>query len=154
RNARRNRTRHALTVASLAGSLGLVGVLFALSRALFVGSDATPGQARRLVVHHKIALTQDLPLAYEQTIQKIPRVRAVTRLRWFGGRYRDSRDPGNQFAQFAVEPHALFAVYSEFQISEDVRRAFVSQKSACVASRTLADRLGWKVGERISLVGT
>lgn len=154
RNALRHRTRNALTVASLAGSLCLVGVLLALSRALFVGSDVEPGQARRLVVHHKIALTQDLPVAFEQTIRKIPGVRAVTRLRWFGGTYRDSRDSKNQFAQFAVEPQTLFAVYPEFQIGESARRLFQSQKTACVASRALADRLAWKPGERIALIGT
>lgn len=154
RNALRNRTRNALTVASVAVSLCLVGVLFALSRALFFGSDATPGQARRLVVHHRIALTQDLPLAHEQAIRRIAGVRAVTRLRWFGGSYRDGGDPGNRFAQFAIEPETLFAVYPEFQISEEGRRAFASQKTACVASRSLADRLGWKISERILLVGT
>jgi putative ABC transport system permease protein len=154
RNTLRNRRRTALTLASMAVSLCLLGVLLALSRALFYGGDTTPGQARRLVVHHKIALTQDLPVAYEQKIGQIPGVQAATSLRWFGGTYKDAGDPKNRFAQFAVEPRSLFAVYPEFRISESEKEAFNSQKTACVASRALANKLGWKLGDRITLVGS
>jgi putative ABC transport system permease protein len=154
RNLLRHRRRSVLTVASIAVSLCLLGVLLALYRALFYTGDTTPGQARRLVVHHKIALTQDLPLAYEATIAQTPGVQAVTSLRWFGGTYRDPGDPKTRFAQFAIEPKTLFAVYPEFHIQASEKQAFVSQKTACVASRDLANRLGWKLGERIPLVGT
>jgi len=153
KNSLRNRRRSMLTIASMAVSICLIGVLLALSRALFYGGDTTPGQAKRLIVHHKIALTQDLPVAYEQTIKKIPGVQAVTRLRWFGGTYRDARDPKNRFAQFAIEPQVLFDVHPEFQIPETEKQAFNSQKTACVASRPLAEKLGLKLGERITLVG-
>ena len=34
----------------------------------------------------------------------------MTRLRWFGGTYKDARDTKNQFAQFAIEPQTLFDV--------------------------------------------
>lgn len=57
KNSLRNRRRSMLTIASMAVSICLIGVLLALSRALFYGSDTTPGQAKRLIVHHKIALT-------------------------------------------------------------------------------------------------
>jgi putative ABC transport system permease protein len=153
KNSLRNRRRSMLMIASMAVSICLIGVLLALSRALFYGGDTAPGQAKRLIVHHKIALTQDLPVAYEQSITKIPGVQAVTRLRWFGGTYRDARDPKNRFAQFAIEPPTLFEVHPEFQIQESEKQAFISQKTACVASRPLAEKLGWKPGERITLVG-
>jgi putative ABC transport system permease protein len=153
RNTLRNRRRNVLTVASVAVSICLVGVLLALSRALFYGGDTTPGQAKRLIVHHKIALTQELPVGYEQTLKNIPGVHAVTGLRWFGGTYKDDLDPKHRFGQFAVEPQTLFEVYPEFRISESEKQAFISQKTACVASRALAEKLGWKLGERITLVG-
>jgi len=70
-NILRNRRRTAFTVASIALSICLIGLLFALTRALFFGEDSTPEQAKRIVVHHKIALTQDLPIGYEQTIKTI-----------------------------------------------------------------------------------
>jgi putative ABC transport system permease protein len=153
RNTFRNRRRSALTVASLAISLCLLGLLLALSRALFFGPNPTPGEALRIVVHHKIALTQDLPVSDETKISRIPGVHSVTSLRWFGGTYKDDRDPKNHFGQFAIEPHNLFDVYPELRIPHDQRRAFIEDKTACVASRVLADRLGWRLGERITLVG-
>ena len=154
RNILRNRRRSLLTLASVAVSLCLLGVLLALSRALFLGSDTTPAQAMRLVVHHKIALTQDLPVAEEQTIEHLAGVRAITSLRWFGGTYKDPGDPKNHFAQFAIEPEKLFEVYPEFRIPVDEKRSFLTNKTACVASRALAKELNWKVGDRITLVGT
>ena len=153
RNTLRNRRRSALTVASMAVSLCLLGVLLVLYRALFYGGETTPGQARRLVVHHRIALTQELPIAYEQKMKRIPGVCAVTHLRWFGGTYKDPGNPKNRFGQFAIEPETLFNVYPELKISESEKQAFLSQKTTCVASRALADRLGWRLGTRIPLVG-
>ncbi len=153
RNVLRNRRRTLLTLLSVAVSLCLLGVLLALCRVLFFVGETTPGQAMRLVVHHKIALTQDLPVAQEQKIEQLREVRSVTSLRWFGGTYKDPGDPKNHFAQFAIEPQKLFDVYPEFRIPAGEKRAFLAQKTACVASRALAAELGWKVGDRITLVG-
>ncbi len=153
KNALRSKRRTFLTIASLAASLCLLGVLMGLYRALFLAPDTTPGQALRLVIHHKVSLTQDLPISYEEKIAQLPGVRGVTSLRWFGGVYKDARDPRNQFAQFAIEPAQLFDVYPEFTMPDEEIRTFREQKTACIASRALADKLGWKLGERIVLVG-
>jgi putative ABC transport system permease protein len=72
---------------------------------------------------------------------------------WFGGTYRDARDTKNFFARFAVRSDKLFQIYSEFTIPEDEKQAFIRQRTACVASRDLAKKFGWQLGERISLVG-
>ena len=66
KNALRSKRRTFLTVASIAASLCLLGVLMGLYRALFLAPDTTPGQALRLVTHHKVSLTQDLPISYEE----------------------------------------------------------------------------------------
>jgi putative ABC transport system permease protein len=42
---------------------------------------------------------------------------------------------------------------SEFQIPEDQKLAFEHERTACVISRTLADQLRFKIGDRITLVG-
>ena len=57
-----------------------------------------------MVVHHRVALTQDLPQSYERKIAAIPGVKDVTGRRWFGGIYKDARDPRNNFAQFGPRP--------------------------------------------------
>jgi putative ABC transport system permease protein len=153
KNSLRNRRRSALTIASIAVSLCLLGVLLALYHTLFFGGEATPGQALRLVTHHKVSLAQDLPLSYEQKIEQTPGVKAVTRLRWFGSAYKDAGDPKNRFARFAIEPLQFFEVHPEFEMPDDQKQAFRQQKTSCIASKSLADKLGWKLGERIVLVG-
>lgn len=100
RNSLRDRRRSALTVVSIAVSFFLLALLLALYRSLFYGAGTTPGQAKRLVVHHKIALTQNLPVSYEEKIRQIPGVHAVTSLRWLGGTYKDACDPKNRFARY------------------------------------------------------
>jgi putative ABC transport system permease protein len=154
KNALRSKRRAFLTMASVALSFCLLAVLMALYHALYLAPPATPGQALRLIVHHKVSLTQDLPLSYEKKIAAIPGVKDVTSLRWFGGTYKDARDSKNNFAQFGIEPDHFFNVYPEFRMPQDQIAAFEQQKTACIASRALANKLGWKVGEHINLVGT
>ena len=68
KNSLRSKRRTTLTIASIAISLCLLTLLLALYRALFLAPEQSPGQALRLVVHHKVSLTQDLPLSYEGKI--------------------------------------------------------------------------------------
>lgn len=153
KNSLRSKRRTVLTIASIAVSLCLIAVLMALYRALFLAPDPIPGEALRLIVHHKVSLTQELPRSYERKIEQIPGVRAVTSLRWFGGVYKDARDPKNQFARFAIEPGRFFDVHPEITMPQEQILAFQKQKTACIASRPLAENLGWKIGERITIVG-
>src|SRR5262245_30556431 len=153
RNSLRNRRRSALTISSIAVSLCLLGLLMAMYRALFFGGEITPAQALRLMTRHKVSLAQRMPFSYGAKIEQIPGVRGVSVWQWFGGTYRDARDPRNFFARFGVDPAKLFDIHTEFQLGEDVKRTFQHERTACVASRALADKFGWKPGERITLIG-
>jgi putative ABC transport system permease protein len=152
KNAVRSKRRSFLTVASMATSLCVLGLIFSLYRVLFAGGDETGTAALRLITHHKVSLTEELPVSYEDKIRKVEGVKAVTSLRWFGGTYKDARDPNNQFGQFAVEPEAFLQVHPEVKLSEQAQHAFVTQKTAAIAGRSLAAKLHWLPGERITLV--
>jgi putative ABC transport system permease protein len=149
----RNRRRSVLTIASVAASLCLLGVLAAIHRVLFFGGDSTPAQALRLITHHKVSLAQSLPTAYVGHIRQVPGVKAATAWQWFGGVYRDAQDPRNFFARFGVDPVQMFQVWPEYVITDDQRLAFGRQRTACVTSRILSNKFGWSPGERITLVG-
>jgi putative ABC transport system permease protein len=149
----RNRRRSALTIASMAASLCLLGILMTIYRVLFFGGDSTPAQALRLITHHKVSLAQSLPIACVRDIQQVPGVKAATAWQWFGGAYRDARDPRNFFARFGVDPTQMFRVWPEYVIPEDQSLAFERKRTACVSSRTPASKFGWRLGERITLVG-
>ncbi len=152
KNSLRNRRRSVLTISSIAVSLCLLGVLVAMYHALFYG-EQTPGQALRLVVRHRVSLAQPIPVAYEAKIRQVPGVKEVSVWNWFGGAYKDARDPKNFFARLGVEPKAFMKIRTQMEMAEDQRRAFIEDKTGCVVSRDLAQKLGFKLGDRITLVG-
>jgi putative ABC transport system permease protein len=136
KNSLRNRRRSVLTISSVAVSLCLLGVLIAIYHALFY-AQATPGQALRLVVRHKVSLAQPIPVAYEEKIRKLPGVKEVSAWNWFGGTYKDNRDQRNFFARFGVEPKAFLAIRTQMNMPEDQRKAFITQRTGCVISNDL-----------------
>lgn len=152
KNSLRNRRRSALTISSIAVSLCLLGLLIAVYHALFY-PEQTPSQALRLVVRHKVSLGQAIPRAYEEKIRHVPGVKEVTVWNWFGGSYKDARDPKNFFARLAVEPKPFFTLRSSLEMPTDERQAFISDRQGAIVSKDLAEKLDFKVGQRITLVG-
>ncbi len=152
KNSLRNRRRSLLTISSVAVSLCLLGVLIAIYHALFY-SQATPGQALRAVVRHKVSLAQPIPVAYEAKVRVVPGVKEVSVWNWFGGTYKDNRDQKNFFARFGVEPQPFMTIRTQMDMPEDQRKAFITDRTGCVVSRDLAEKLNFKIGDRITLVG-
>ena len=152
KNCWRNRRRTTLTIISIGVSMCLLGVLIGVYHALYL-SDATPDQALRLVTRNRISLTVPIPLFYEQRIQQIPGVKTVMNSQWYGGVYKDARDPKNFFARFGVEPDKLFTIYGELRIPEDQKQAFIHDRTGCVIGRDLANKFNFHVGDRITLTG-
>jgi putative ABC transport system permease protein len=152
KNTLRNRRRSILTIASVAISLCILGVLIAMYQAMFLG-DPTPAQALRLITRHRVSLTQPIPIYYRDKITRIQGVKDLTVWQWFGGTYKDNRDPKNMFPRFAAEPNRLLNVMPEYQMPDDQKLAFQRERTGCIISRTLANQLNFKVGDRITLVG-
>ncbi len=152
KNAFRNKTRTVFTTLSVAGSFCMLGVLMAVYHLFFVRA-APPGQALRLIVRNRISFTTPIPVSYAARIQSVPGVRTVMKYQWFGGTYKDSRDPRNSFSRFAVEGPKLFTVHPEYSIAPDELRAFLRERDSCILGRPLAERLGVHAGSHIVLVG-
>ncbi|MSV28736.1 MAG: ABC transporter permease [Bryobacterales bacterium] len=151
KNCWRNRRRTTLTIVSIGASLCLLGVLMAIYHAFYF-SDPPPEQALRLVTRNRVSLTFQMPQAYREQIKQIPGVREVMISQWFGGKYKDSR-PENMFARFASEPDRLFTIHGEMKVPEDQKKAFQRERSACLVGKALADKYGWKLGDKITIVG-
>ena len=152
KNCWRNRRRTILTVVSIAVSMCLLGVMISMYHAFYLSSPA-PEEALRLVVRNRISLTVEIPEFYGPRIQQVAGVRGVMISQWFGGTYKDARDPKNFFARLAVEPDKLFAMFPEYVMPEDQKKAFARERTACVVGRDLANNLNFHVGDRINLVG-
>jgi putative ABC transport system permease protein len=152
KNSLRNPRRSILTIASMAVSLCLLGVLMAMYHALFL-KDQTPGQAMRLVTRNKVSLAQAIPISDENKIRGVPGVKQVSVWNWFGGTYKDARDTKNFFGRFGVEPKAFLTIRTQMEMPEDERKAFTSDKTACILSDDMAQKLNLKVGDRVTLIG-
>lgn len=149
RNLMRRKVRTIFTALSILVAFLLFGGLMALRGAFSMGIDIA-GQDR-LVMIHKVSFIQPLPIAYRQRIVATPGVAAVTHASWFGGIYQDRR---NFFAQMAVEPETWLDMYPEYVLSDEARKAWLADRTGCIVGRALADRFGWKVGDRVPLQAT
>ena len=104
--------------------------------------------ADRLVVLGRTGLIQPLPMPYYPRIQRIPGVKDAAHATWFGGIYQE---PKNFFPQFAVDPDSWVAMYPEFMVDPAQWHAFKADRQGVMIGRKLAERFGWKIGDRIPL---
>jgi putative ABC transport system permease protein len=145
-NLFRKKIRTTLTVGSFFVAILLFSLLAALRAGFNQGIDVAG--ADRLVVVGRTGLIQPLPLPYKERLKRTPGVKEVAHATWFGGIYQE---PKNFFAQFAIEPDSWLAMYPEFRVDPAEWRAFKEDRQGVMIGRKLAERFGWKVGDRIPL---
>ena len=148
-NLFRKKIRTALTIGSFAVALFLFGLLVIVRGAFSQGVDIAG--ADRLVVINKVSLIQPLPLSYRDRLLRISGIKQVTYDNWFGGVYQDEK---NFFPQFAIDVEHQRAMYPEFIVPEEQWQAFAGDREGAIAGQSLADRFGWKIGDRIPIKGT
>lgn len=148
-NFKRHKVRTTLTVLSILVAFLLFGYLAAISKAFEMGIEMAGKD--RLVVRHKVSLIQMLPVSYETRIEGIEGVDDATHATWFGGIYQD---PKNFFGQFPVKPDEFMAMYPEFVLPADQMDAWKRTRTGAVVGRKIADRFGFKVGDKVPLQAT
>ena len=152
KNAFRNKRRSILTVLSIAFSLLLLTLMMTIWRAFYL-DEGSAESAERLVVRHRVSLTFNLPGYYREKIRAVPGVVAVAPVSWFGGIYKDQK-PENFFAQFGTDPDEFFKVFRDIQMPADQLAAWQHDRQGVIVDDTLANKYGWKLGDRIVLQGT
>jgi len=149
KNVWRRPFRTTITLLVIVVSFVLFGGLMTVRAAFSLGVELL-GQDR-LIVLHKVSIIQPLPVAYQSRIATTDGVELVTHNTWFGGVYQD---PTNFFAQIAVEPELFMTIYPEYVLAPEQMQAWLNDRQGAVAGRDLANRFGWKVGDRIPIRGT
>lgn len=145
----RKKARTILTLLSIVVAFVLFGLLQAVNVAFHRGVSVSGSD--RLVAGGKYSFTQLLPQSYRQRIVSLDGVKNVTHASWFGGVYQKE---SNFFPQFAVEAETYLDVYPEFVIDPKQREAFKNTRTGALVGRSLAERYGWKVGDKIPLQAT
>lgn len=149
RNAFRHKLRTLLTMVGLVVAICAFGFLRTIVDAWYAGAEAT--SSTRLVTRNAISLTFPLPLSYAERLRNVEGVTGVSWSNWFGGVYINER---NFFPQFAVEPASFLALYPEYVLKDEEKKAFVLDRQGAVVGRKLANKYGWKIGDQIPLRGT
>jgi|CXWL01.1.fsa_nt_gi putative ABC transport system permease protein len=148
-NLRRKRLRTIFTIGSIFLAFLLFGVLSAVKFAFSLGVDLTG--ADRLVTVHKVSLIQPLPQSYLSRIEQVDGVEAAADASWFGGIYQD---PKNFFGQFAVDPPRYLEMFPEFLVPPDQKQAWFKDRQGALVGRSLVERFGWKIGDKIPIITT
>jgi putative ABC transport system permease protein len=161
KHLRRNWIRTASTVAAMAICIFLFCTLQSVLAE--VNGMLASSNASRLVTRHAVSLVFNLPLAYGNRIQSVPGVKRVANASWFGGSLPAKKegkaeegtdsttDWSNFFPNMAVEAEPYFAMYPEFQIPPDQWQAYLQDLQGAAIGRKLANKYGWKIGDRFFL---
>lgn len=150
RNLSRNRLRTVLTMAGVSVAI----ITFILLRTVLSAWTAAADHAAkdRIGTRHKVSMIMPLPGRYVEEIRQIPGVTQTAAASWFGG-----KDPAHEnefFGSFAVKPKDYLDVYDEMIVPEDQKQAWFQDRTGVLVGDALAGKLGWKVGDRVTLRGT
>lgn len=144
----RKKARTILTLLSLITAFLLLGLLQA-ANSLFTGGTLNLN-APLLITQARVSFTNPLPLRLLPQIEAVPGIEAVSYSQFFGGIYQEQK---NFFPVFAVMPERWMAVFgSECQLAPAQFEAWKTSRTAAIVGRRLAERFGWKLGDRIPLV--
>jgi putative ABC transport system permease protein len=165
KHLRRNWLRTASTVLAMSVCIFLICTLQSVLREIDAMLESSA--ANRLVTRHSVSLVMDLPLSYGTRIQSVPGVKRTAILTWFGGSLptkkegkavdveEDEAETTMDWSAFvpsmAVEAEPYFAMYPEFAVPPDQWRDFLGDMQGAVIGRKLADKYGWKIGDRFHL---
>jgi putative ABC transport system permease protein len=161
KHLRRNWVRTLSTVLAMAVCIFLFCTLQSVLAA--VDSLLEASSANRLVTRHSVSLVFNLPLAYGSRIQSVPGVKRVAINSWFGGSLpakkegkseaesSSTTDWSNFFPNMAIEAEPFLAMYPEYALAPEQKQAFMEDLRGCLVGRKLADKFGWKLGDRFFL---
>jgi putative ABC transport system permease protein len=145
----RRKPRTILTMLSIAVAFLLYGLLQGVVAAFSAGIDIAG--ADRLITTGKYSLTQMQPIGFANQIRGVDGVEQVAYQSWFGGIYKEER---NFFAQFPSHVEPYLEIYPEVLLPADQKEALLKTRTGAVVLKRLADKYGWKVGDKIPIIST
>lgn len=147
RNLFRNRRRTLLTAGSVAVSILLLVIFWAVYRFLEAPPAAESDRSHlALVVMARTSLIQPMPVSYRSRIERMPGIRAVTQVFWFDARYKNE---DTVIASLSLDPKIVRTFFPDWVLPSAQWDQFLREQTAAIASRQLARKYGWKVGDHI-----
>ncbi len=150
RNVWRNKRRSLLTILSMGFSFLLLTLMMTIWRTFYIDPWSTIS-ARHIVCRHRASLAVPLPSYYRVRIQSIPGVVDVIPLNLFDADYKGATP--DDFAKIGTDPNEYLNAYPEYEIPPEQVEAWKKDASGAIAGYELAQKHGWRLGERITLQG-
>lgn len=145
----RKKIRTGLTLLSIFIAFLMFGLLTAMND-WFSGRLVEGNFSERLIVQSLYGMP--LPMAYYNKIMAIEGVipEEVTYNSSIGGYYQDQ---DNQFFQQAVNAESFLRLQRKYYaLSPGEEQAWLQDKAGVLLGRELADRFGWKIGDRVPII--
>lgn len=147
KNILRNKVRTLLTVVGVAVAILTFLLLRTFIYAWTAGADYAARD--RVVTRHKVTFIMTLPKRYVDDVRATEGVKVATFSNWFGG--KDPLHKDEFFATLAVDTKTFFQVYDEMKVPPDQMERWKQDRSGMIIGDVIAQKLGWKVGDRVSL---
>jgi len=145
-NLTRRKVRLVITLLSIILAFLMFGMLDALRTSLSQSVNLTG--ADRLISLSKVSIIDSFPLSHYEKTRAVEGVEAVVHLNWFGGVYKDGT---MQIPVFPMNVEEFFKVYPEVKITPEEFAAWKADRQGIVIGTVLAERYGWKKGDRLPL---
>jgi putative ABC transport system permease protein len=144
-NLFRKKTRTILTLLSVIMAFLLFGLLQSVNHIFDAGPNFLG--ATRLMTQARVSFTSPLPLSMVPKLEAIPGVSRVAYSQWFGGIWQDN----TPLFVFSVDPQRHHDAYPEWVMPEEQWKAFATTRTGMIAGKMIADKYGWKVGQKIPI---
>jgi len=144
-NLFRRRTRTILTLLSVIMAFLLFGLLQSVNTVFNSGADFIG--ATRLIVQARVSFTTALPVSMVPKLEAIPGVARVAYQQWFGGVWQTN----TPIFMFSVDPVRYRDAYPEWKMPDAQWQAFERTRTGMIAGRQLAEKFGWKLGQRVPI---
>jgi putative ABC transport system permease protein len=144
----RKKARTILTMLSITVAFLLFGLLQGINQDLKSGFGGNSNG--RLWTTNRAGGLNSMPISLMSHISTIEGVRAIAHVSFFGGYFQDAK---NALPAFATNVDQLATVYPELNITAPQIEAMKTTRAGVLIGRPLADKYGWKIGDKIP-VGT
>jgi putative ABC transport system permease protein len=143
----RKRGRTILIFLQVAVAFTLFGVL----QGLKTGADHAIAAARAdlLIVHSRLMMGVPLPIGMLEQIRSVPGVKEVIPVDLALGTYQN---PKQQVGLVAIRPDKGWLSAFTYTIAPAYVKAFRATRTGILVNAALAEKYGWKIGDRIPLM--
>jgi putative ABC transport system permease protein len=144
RNLSRTPLRTVLLLVTVAASFLVLLSLTALQTAY----NATASKDARLIVTNAAGYFLPLPVSIAAQVARVKGVEQVGVGSWFGAYFKER---ANSFTSFAVDAMTWLHQHPEMVLDDGARQAFLSNKQGMLIGQAIADRFGWRPGQRVNV---